>query len=56
VEWLQVDAHIIVSKQRFSYLALGTCPTQSTISYRKTLQKRVLVEVELHEYFDSVFP
>jgi hypothetical protein len=29
---------------------------ESDLPYINTLQKRVLVEVELHEYFDSVFP
>jgi hypothetical protein len=34
--WFENDcAHIIVSKQRFPYLALGRCPTQSTINIQK---------------------
>ena len=35
MEWFQVDAHIIVSKQRVPYLVLGRGPTESTITLQK---------------------
>ena len=35
----RVEAHIIVSKYRFSYLVLGSGPTQSTITLLKDSSK-----------------
>ena len=50
----RVEEHIIDSKCRFPYLVLGSGPTQSTMTLRKTIQKPVRAGVELHECVDSV--